>query len=63
MVTKTRTVLDKLKYDGSCALAHIITRTDSTEHTFAILDCPGCNGKGFCRKVARLVEKELNLGV
>ena len=65
MVTETRRItrLGKLKCDGTCALTHIITTTDSVKHTFAILDCPGCDGRDWCRKLARLVEKELNLGV
>lgn len=55
------TKLGELKSDGLCALAHIITTTDATEHIFAILDCQACDGRIWCRKIARLVEKELNL--
>ena len=54
--------LEKLKYIGQCALEHLIKKVDSTGHIFAILECPGCQDKGFCYKVARLVERELNLG-
>lgn len=55
--------LDKLKYAGECALKHLIKRVDSTDHIFAILECEGCQDKLFCRKVAKLVERTLNLGV
>ena len=55
------TGLGRLKQAGMCALAHIITRTDATKHIFPILDCQGCEDRMFCRKIARLIEKELNL--
>lgn len=60
LATTNIPTLDRLRHAGACALKHLIKRTDSTDRVFAILDCQGCEDKGFCRKVARLIEHTLN---
>jgi len=52
--------LPSIRRAMKCCLTYLEEVTDTNEHTFAILDCPGCSSQGLCRKLGSLVEKEIN---
>ena len=50
-----------LKQSAKCAIDHsVITKPDSLNHRFVILDCEGCDTHNFCLRIKRVLEEEVN---